>query len=142
MLFKLKCKRCGNILVYDSNEERENYLECDECMQAMTMAIETKLNNIAELEHFKVIGIEFPTESGDTPISEVKGLLHPQLFGEDLKHLEEIYESESIENKKILLNIIDKVFLLLHRKDEKTYNEVEKLISDYFYDTCGKPMVL
>ena len=111
-------------------------------MQVVNMNVETKLNNIAELEQFEVIEVYSPNGSDNTSIEKAKAVLHPQLFGEDLKHLENIYENASIENKKILLNIVDKLYLMLNRKDINTYNDLEKIINDYFYTSCGRPLEL
>jgi hypothetical protein len=124
MVFKLKCKACGNIVFYDSNAKQDTYRKCGKCEQPINMNIESKLDNVADMQGFELIGIERSFSS--------------KLLAEDLSNIEKIFDNANDDNQKIIVNIIDKLYLMLNRDDDTTLNEIEKLLSKYFLDSCGK----
>ncbi len=124
MIFKLKCKVCGNIVLYDSEAEKATYRKCSKCEQSINMNIETKLDNVADMQGFELIGLEHSFLS--------------KLLAEDLSNIERIFDSAIPDNQKIIANIIDKLYLMFNRHDEDTLKEIETLLSKCFFDSCGK----
>ena len=124
MVFKLKCKTCRNVVIYDSNAKKATFCKCSNCGQSMNMNIESKLDNVADMQGFELIGIEHSFSS--------------KLLADDLSNIERIFDSANADDQKTIVNIIDKLYLMLNRNDNVTLKEIEKLLKDYFLDSCGK----
>lgn len=109
MIFELKCKRCGSILIYNSENKGDEYLKCENCEATMSMRTETKIDGILSIDDFEVVGIkrQFPSSVLET----------------DLLRLKEIYENSSGDTQEKILTTIDLFYLLLERKDEKLLDE-------------------
>lgn len=122
MIFKLKCKSCGNVVSYDTNSNYDPYQTCTGCGQAIRMNIEAKLNNIANMTEFELLGVERDFAS--------------TLLREDLTRIELLYEQASPNKQKAMVNILDRLYLMLNRKDNSTYQDIEKILKDYFYHSC------
>ena len=118
MIFKLKCKNCGNIVLYDSNEEKISFKKCDHCSNTMIMNVETKLDNVAELEGFELLGIQRNYTS--------------KLLGSDLDRIEEIFESSNSKRQETIAKIIDKLYLILNRNDDKLDTELNEVLKTLF----------
>ena len=88
------------------------------------MNIESKLDNVADMQGFELIGIEHSFSS--------------KLLADDLSNIERIFDSANADDQKTIVNIIDKLYLMLNRNDNVTLKEIEKLLKDYFLDSCGK----
>ena len=128
MIFKLKCKSCGNIVTYDPNETNSQYRRCNKCEQCINMRTETKLNNVLYIDDFELIGIEQSFKN--------------EVLAEDLSRIEKLFDEANEDDQKIISNIIDKIYLMLNRKDNITLKELERVLSQYFYDSCGKEIEL
>lgn len=124
MVFKLKCKFCGNIVTYDSDAKQEAYRKCGECGTLIDMRAESKLNNVAALDDFELIGIERPFEA--------------RVLVEDLSHIDKIYNAADKENQEKIATIVDTVYLLLLNADETTLFETENLLRKYFLADCER----
>jgi hypothetical protein len=88
------------------------------------MNIESKLDNVADMDGFELIGVEHTFAS--------------KLLAEDLSNIEKIFDNAKSDDQKAIVNIIDKLYLMLNRNDDVTLKEIEKLLNGYFLDTCGK----
>lgn len=128
MIFKLKCKNCGNVLTYDTNEKSDSFHKCNNCDNTVEMNIEAKLSNVAEMEGFELLGIQRNFSS--------------KVLCNDLNDLEKIFDSSDEKRQKIIVNIIDKIYLMLNRNDSETDIEIEKTLNQIFYDSCDKGITL
>ena len=128
MIFKLKCKNCGNVLVYDTDKYSDCYQKCNECDNTIGMNIEAKLNSVAEMEGFELLGIQRDFSS--------------KVLGSDLEGLEKTFDSSDENRQKTIVNIIDKIFLMLNRNDSATDKNIEEALSKMFYDSCDKGLTL
>ena len=117
MIFKLKCKTCGNIIFYDTDANHDIYQKCSNCGEAVNMRIEEKLNGVLELESFEFLGVE----------RDFSG----KVLGEDFSGIERIYDRADTAKQKSVANIIDKIYLILHRNNE-SFVTLEKMLTDYF----------
>ena len=128
MIFKLKCKRCGTIIFYDTDEKYDEYQKCDECGQVIGMNIETKLENVADMEAFELLEVcrDFSTN----------------VLKSDLREIETIFDNAKEDKKMVVANIIDKLYLILNRDSDETYRDIEKMLSDYFFSTGNKGQIL
>ena len=124
MIFKLKCKSCGNVVVYNSEVQKETYQKCPNCEQLINGNVETKLDNVADMREFELIGIEHSFSS--------------KLLAEDLANIEKIFDKANEEKQKMIVNIIDKLYLMLDTDDDDTTKDLEKLLKEYFLNSCGK----
>lgn len=128
MIFKLKCKNCGNILVYDTDNYSDCYQKCNECDNIIGMNIEAKLNSVAEMESFELLGIQRDFSS--------------KVLESDLAGLEKIFDSSDENRQKTIVNIFDKIFLMFNRNDSVTDKNIEDALSKMFYDSCDKGITL
>lgn len=128
MIFKLKCKNCGNVLSYDTNEKSDSFRKCNNCDNTVEMNIEAKLSNVAEMEGFELLGIQRNFSS--------------KVLGNNLNNLERIFDSSDEKRQKIIVNIMDKIYLMLNRNDSETDIEIEKILNQIFYDSCDKGIIL
>ena len=114
MIFKLKCKKCGNVIFYDSDANHEMYQKCGE---TVNMRIEEKLNGILELESFEFLGVERNFSD--------------KLLGDDFSGIGLIYGRAGDAKQRAVVNIIDKIYLILRRNNE-SFIALEKILTDYF----------
>ena len=128
MIFKLKCKNCGNVVLYDSDAKMDTYQKCNNCDNTIEMNIESKLNNVAEMEDFELLGIQRNFTS--------------KILGNDLNNLEKIFESSDDKRQKTIANIMDKIYLMLNRNDTETDLEIENILNELFYNSCGRGITL
>ena len=119
MIFELKCKRCGSILIYDSENKGEEFLKCEDCEASMSMRTETKIEGILSIDDFEVVGIkrQFPASVLET----------------DLQRLKEIYENSHGEIQEKILTTIDLFYLLLERKEEKLLDDTLDRMNTLFH---------
>lgn len=122
MIFKLKCKSCGNVISYDTNMKHKNYQQCDKCEQIVDIRTETKLTGVMDLDGFELVGIE--RNFSDT------------LLDDDLIKICNIYDGADDIKKSSIVNIIDKLYMILKRKDN-SFLAVDKMITNYFIDSAG-----
>lgn len=122
MIFKLKCKSCGNVISYDTNMKHKNYQQCDKCEQIVDIRTETKLTGVMDLDGFELVGIE--RNFSDT------------LLDDDLVKISNIYDGADDIKKSSIVNIIDKLYMILKRKDN-SFLAVDKMITNYFIDSTG-----
>lgn len=128
MILKLKCKNCGNVLIYDTDIYSDCYQKCNECDNTIGMNIEAKLNSIAEMEGFELLGIQRNFSS--------------KVLESDLAGFERIFDSSDENRQKTIVNIIDKTYLMLNRNDSMTDKNIEEALSKMFYDSCDKGITL
>ena len=124
MIFKLKCKKCGNIVYYDTKTKYDPYIKCTGCEQIINMNIEAKLNNVADMQEFELIGIEHSFSS--------------KILADDLSGIEKVFDNANTDNQEIIVNIIDKLYLMLNRGEEVTLKEIEEMLRKYFWDSCNE----
>lgn len=120
MIFKLKCKDCGTLIEYDTTANYKDYVKCFKCGNTIDMNIETKLNSIAELEHFEILWTQ-------------KSFIE-NVFNSDILDIKNLYENSSQERKEIISNIFDRFLLLLNQNSEET----DKLLSEFLKNQIGK----
>lgn len=99
MIFKLKCKTCGNIIFYDTDANHDLYQKCGKCGETVNMRIEEKLNGILELESFEFLGVERNFSD--------------KLLGDDFSGIGRIYGRAGDAKQSAVVNIIDKIYLIL-----------------------------
>lgn len=122
MILKLKCKSCGNVILYDTNKQHKNYQQCNQCEQIVGMRTQTKLTGVMDLDGFELVGIE--RNFSDT------------LLDYDLVKISNIYDGTDDIKKRSIVNIIDKLYMILKRKDN-SFLAVDKMITNYFIDSAG-----
>lgn len=124
MVIKLKCKSCGYIIAYDLRAERGTYLECSNCGHFISGNDEAKLYGIGDMQDFEVIGIEQNFTN--------------KILADDLSGIEKVFDNANPDNQEIIVNIIDKLYLMLNRGDEVTLKEIEEMLRKYFWDSCNE----
>lgn len=120
MVFKLKCKNCGSIISYNTALKRDILQRC-ECGQLLATNIECKLDSVADMEKFELIGIEHSFEE--------------KLLAEDLSRIEKIFDRADSTSKDIILTIIDHIYLLLNRDDVDALKGLEKLLYNLIFES-------
>lgn len=124
MIFEIKCKKCGSIAYFDTEKKSDNFVECKSCENKLSMYDEQKLKGATYTQNFDLIGI--------------KRDFNDSRFDNDLKAILEIYEAETEENKKLLFNIIDKIYLIMNRKEQKEYQNILEVLRTYFFKSVDE----
>ena len=119
-IIKLKCLYCGTTFDYKMNEKPENYRKCPHCENIIDMRTESKIEGLLDMEGFEIV--------------EIQKNFRENVLSEDISQIKGIYDRANSSEKDKIYSIIDKLYLLLNRHDEKTNKQILDLLNTIFFE--------
>lgn len=120
MVYKLKCKLCGNICTAMLEQiEADDFYKCPNCRNTMEYNESTRLSHIVNLRNFELIEIFEP----DSDTSYIDN---------DLNIIKEIIQNGDEEISEKISNIVDKIYLIINKGDLKKISKLNDVIHNLF----------
>lgn len=119
-IIKLRCLCCGTTFDYRLNEKTENYRKCPHCENVINMRTESKIEGILDMEGFEIV--------------EIQKNYRENVLSQDISQIKGIYDRASSPEKEKMFSIIDKLYLLINRKDEKTNQQILDSLNKILYE--------
>lgn len=119
MIFELKCKKCGTLMIYDTSVDKtDRYKTCTNCENILYQSTEARLDNISYLEDFEVLSI--------------KREFRDSIFDRNIESIRQTYENATDEEKKKLDSFIGRIEFLIQSDNtvEQLYDVVNKLYDE------------
>lgn len=124
MVYKLKCKQCGNICTATFEQiEANDFYKCPNCRNTMEYNETTRLSDIVSLRNFELIEI-CKSDLDTSHIDEV--------IENDLNRIKEIIQNGNKEVNSNLSDIIDTIYLIVNTGDLGKISELNDVIHNLF----------
>ena len=135
MELKIKCKHCNEVFVFQVKGDKNiNIDKCPLC--EYTYEDPAIINDFIDkiitynkrhLSSIELQGIYDSTISGS----------NLDTFFSDIQKIGLLFDSVSKENKQKYIDIIDLVYLIMNRKEDKSLNELRRIINEFFLSSVG-----